>query len=134
MAIKPTKQQLEQARLRAASSGIPMNQSAKGLRNAGKAIITIAALSPAGRPIKAASVAAKVATKVAVKKAAVKKANKVVNKYIISEATNITKQAAREKEIIAKMHRDMPKAKAKAQKIMDKAVKKNPNLYKKPLG
>lgn len=58
-AIKPTKQQLAQAKLRAAASGIKMDQSAKGLRNAGKAIAAGAALLPAGRGVKAVATAAK---------------------------------------------------------------------------
>ncbi len=56
---KPTKAQLAEAKVRAAASGISMNQSAKGLRNASKAIVTGASLLPAGRAVKAVSVAAK---------------------------------------------------------------------------
>jgi hypothetical protein len=49
---KPTKAQLDYARARARASGIDMNQSAKGLRNASKAIIAAASLAPAGRVVK----------------------------------------------------------------------------------
>jgi hypothetical protein len=52
-APKPTAAQLSQAKARAAASGINMNQSAKGLRNAGKAIIAASAALPAGRAVKA---------------------------------------------------------------------------------
>jgi hypothetical protein len=59
-APKPTKAQLAEAKIRAAASGIAMNQSAKGLRNASKAIVAGAVnLIPAGR---AASVVGKFAT------------------------------------------------------------------------
>lgn len=51
---KPTKAQLDYARARARASGIDMNQSAKGLRNASKAIIAAASLAPAGRVVKGA--------------------------------------------------------------------------------
>ena len=56
MAPKPkaTKAQLDYARARARSSGITMDQSAKGLRNASKAIIAAASLAPAGRIVKGA--------------------------------------------------------------------------------
>jgi co-chaperonin GroES (HSP10) len=68
---KPTKQQLEQAKLRASSSGIKMDQSAKGLRNAGKVIAVGASLLPAGRGVKAAATVVKaVKTAQAVKKLA----------------------------------------------------------------
>lgn len=59
--IKPTKAQLAEAKIRAAASGIAMNQSAKGLRNASKAIIAAASMLPAGRAVKTAATAAKVA-------------------------------------------------------------------------
>jgi signal peptidase I len=51
---KPTKAQLDYARARARASGIDMNQSAKGLRNASKAIVAAASLTPAGRAVKGA--------------------------------------------------------------------------------
>jgi hypothetical protein len=47
--VKPTKAQLAEAKVRAAASGISMNQSAKGLRNASKAIVAGASMLPAGR-------------------------------------------------------------------------------------
>jgi len=49
---KPTKAQLDYARARARASGIDMNQSAKGSRNASKAIVAAASLAPAGRVVK----------------------------------------------------------------------------------
>lgn len=76
---KPTKQQLAQAKLRAASSGINMDQSAKGLRNAGKAIAVGASLLPAGRGAKAASMVAKRAALVAKNKKSAKNNMKIVN-------------------------------------------------------
>jgi hypothetical protein len=62
-APKPTKAQLAEAKVRAAASGIAMNQSAKGLRNASKAIVAGASMLPAGRAVKAAATVAKAATK-----------------------------------------------------------------------
>jgi hypothetical protein len=62
-APKPTKAQLAEAKVRAAASGIAMNQSAKGLRNASKAIVAGASMLPAGRAVKVAATAAKAATK-----------------------------------------------------------------------
>jgi hypothetical protein len=62
--IKPTKAQLAEAKVRASASGISMNQSAKGLRNASKAIIAGASLLPAGRAVKAATTTAKTISKV----------------------------------------------------------------------
>jgi len=59
--IKPTKAQLAEAKVRAAASGISMNQSAKGLRNASKAIVAGASMLPAGRAVKAATTASKIA-------------------------------------------------------------------------
>lgn len=58
-APKPTKAQLAEAKVRAAASGIAMNQSAKGLRNASKAIVAGASMLPAGRAVKVATTAAK---------------------------------------------------------------------------
>jgi hypothetical protein len=78
--IKPTKQQLAQAKLRAASSGINMDQSAKGLRNAGKAIAVGASLLPIGRGAKAASMVARRAALVAKNKKSAKNNMKIVNK------------------------------------------------------
>jgi len=78
-AIKPTKQQLAQAKLRAAASGIKMDQSAKGLRNAGKAIAVGASLLPIGRGAKAASMVAKRAALVAKNKKSAKNNMKIVN-------------------------------------------------------
>jgi hypothetical protein len=52
---KPTKAQLDYAKARARASGIDMNQSAKGLRNASKAIVAVASLVPAGRVAKVAA-------------------------------------------------------------------------------
>lgn len=60
-APKPTEAQLAEGRIRASASGISMNQSAKGLRNASKVIIAGASLLPAGRVVKAASTASKMA-------------------------------------------------------------------------
>jgi len=72
----------------------------------------------------------KIAVKVAGKKAVKKAIDKAAGKSIVSEAKGITKEAAREKQIIAKLDKAAPKAQAKAQKIIDKAIKKNPNLFK----
>jgi hypothetical protein len=58
-APKPTKAQLAEAKVRASASGISMNQSAQGLRNASKAIIAGASVIPAGRAVKAASTVAR---------------------------------------------------------------------------
>jgi hypothetical protein len=71
--IKPTKAQLAEAKVRASASGISMNQSAKGLRNASKAIIAGASLLPAGRAVKAASTASKMAKTAAAKTAQIAK-------------------------------------------------------------
>ena len=60
-APKPTKAQLAEGRARASASGIAMNQSAKGLRNASKVIIAGASMLPAGRAVKAVSTASKMA-------------------------------------------------------------------------
>jgi hypothetical protein len=60
-APKPTKAQLAEGKARASASGIAMNQSAKGLRNASKVIIAGASMLPAGRVVKAASTASKMA-------------------------------------------------------------------------
>jgi len=62
-APKPTKAQLAEAKVRAAASGIAMNQSAKGLRNASKAIVAGASMIPAGRAVKVTATAAKAAAK-----------------------------------------------------------------------
>jgi hypothetical protein len=90
--IKPTKQQLAQAKLRAASSGINMDQSAKGLRNAGKAIAVGASLLPAGRGVKAAATAAK-AVKVASQSAKRGKIMAAAEKK--AEASKITRTIAK---------------------------------------
>ena len=66
--VKPTKAQLAEAKIRAAASGISMNQSAKGLRNASKAIVAGASMLPAGRAVKAAATIAKSTAKSTVKK------------------------------------------------------------------
>jgi hypothetical protein len=66
--VKPTKAQRAEAKVRAAASGISMNQSAKGLRNASKAIIAGASMLPAGRAVKAAATIAKSTAKSTVKK------------------------------------------------------------------
>ena len=79
---KPTKQQLAQAKLRAAASGIKMDQSAKGLRNAGKAIAAGAALLPAGRGVKAAATAAKAVK--AAKAAKTAKSSRQAYDYVVS--------------------------------------------------
>jgi len=90
---KPTKQQLAQAKLRAASSGINMDQSAKGLRNAGKAIAVGASLLPIGRGVKVAATAAK-AVKVASESAKRAKLMGKVDKMIAKEkiVTTIAKK------------------------------------------
>ena len=75
--IKPTKTQLAEAKVRAAASGISMNQSAKGLRNAGKAIIAGASMLPAGRAVKAATTASRIAKTAATKNSARKNSNMV---------------------------------------------------------
>lgn len=62
--IKPTKAQLAEAKVRAAASGISMNQSAKGLRNASKAIVAGASMLPAGRAAKAAATTVKTISRV----------------------------------------------------------------------
>ena len=75
-APKPTKAQLAEAKVRAAASGIAMNQSAKGLRNASKAIVAGASMLPAGRAVKAAATAAKAAKTAKAASVAQKKAYK----------------------------------------------------------
>lgn len=72
--VKPTAQQLAQAKLRARSSGIPMDTSAKGLRNAGKAIMVGASFLPAGRAVKGAATVVKATS--TFKKASLAKATK----------------------------------------------------------
>ena len=62
--IKPTKAQLAEAKVRAAASGISMNQSAKGLRNASKAIVAGASMLPAGRAVKGVATTVKAISKV----------------------------------------------------------------------
>ena len=69
---------------------------------------------------------AKVVAKVAGKTAA-----KSGEKSIVKAAEIMTKRSAKEKKIIAKLDKEAPKAKAKAQKMIDKEIKKNPNLFKK---
>jgi len=55
-----------------------------------------------------------------VAKLATKAAGKLASKSVVQAATGMTKQAAREKEIIAQMHASMPKAIAKATKTLNK--------------
>jgi hypothetical protein len=75
--VKPTKAQRAEAKVRAAASGISMNQSAKGLRNASKAIIAGASMLPAGRAVKAATTASRIAKTAATKNSARKNSNMV---------------------------------------------------------
>jgi hypothetical protein len=70
-------------------------------------------------------IAAKVVSKLVGKAAA-----KSGTKSVVKAAEIMTKQSAKEKQIIAKLDKAHPKAQAKAQKIIDKAIKKNPNLFK----
>jgi len=109
---KPTKQQLEQAKLRAASSGIKMDQSAKGLRNAGKAIAVGASTLPAGRAVKAAGAVVK-GTKIARKAQAVKELKQ--NKKIVEEVARL--QEKTKAETIAKNS-------VKVRNAKDEAVRK----------
>ena len=129
---KPNKQQVAQAKARAGGNN-PVKVTNAGLKKLGGAAVIAASMTPAGRAVKAATSArgiVKAATKVVGKKAVGKALNKAAGKSIVSEAKNITKQSAKEKQIIAKLDKAHPKAQAKAQKIIDKAIKKNPNLFK----
>jgi hypothetical protein len=81
-APKPTKAQLAEAKVRAAASGIAMNQSAKGLRNASKAIVAGASMLPAGRAVKTAATAVKAASKVSSAARANTRALKAANKNV----------------------------------------------------
>jgi hypothetical protein len=129
---KPTKQQIAQAKARAGGNN-PVKVTNAGLKKLGGAALIAASMTPAGRAVKAATSTRgiiKVATKVAGKKVVGKALDKAAGKSVVSAAKSFTKEAAREKQIIAKLDKAHPKAQAKAQKIINKAVKKNPNLFK----
>jgi hypothetical protein len=105
--VKPTKQQLAQAKLRAAASGINMNQSAKGLRNAGKAIAVGASLLPIGRGVKAASIAVKAGKAVS---QSAKRAKIMSAAEKKSEAMKIAKTIAKKPESSVKVVKPQGKA------------------------
>ena len=76
-APKPTKQQVEQARLRA-KGGIPMDAKAKDLRGMNKAMLTVATMLPGGRAGKAIGVVA----------------GKAINRVVAKEASPAILKAA----------------------------------------
>lgn len=99
-APKPTKAQLAEAKVRAAASGIAMNQSAKGLRNASKAIVAGASMLPAGRAVKVAATAAKAATKAS---SAAKRTKTMADAAKKAEAIKIAKTVAKKPEASVKV-------------------------------
>jgi hypothetical protein len=72
----------------------------------------------------------KAATKPAIVKAAEKGYDKLEVRKVTKGATNITKEAAREKQIVAKMQAESVIAKKKALKIAEKYNKKQANKKK----
>jgi hypothetical protein len=102
-APKPTKAQLAEAKVRAAASGIAMNQSAKGLRNASKAIVAGASMLPAGRAVKAASMVSKAAS-------AAKRTKIMANAEKKAEAMKISKTVAKKPEPSVKVVKAQGKA------------------------
>lgn len=107
--IKPTKAQLAEAKVRAAASGISMNQSAKGLRNASKAIVAGASMLPAGRAVKAAATIAKSTAKSTVKKTLAEP----------SKASVKVKPAAKQKPNPPDMAKIADKYESRAQRTLD---------------
>jgi hypothetical protein len=111
-APKPTKAQLAEAKVRAAASGISMNQSAKGLRNASKAIVAGASMLPAGRAVKAASTAVK-ATSTYKKASLAKAAKKYDNALIKGTPKRLAAEAEKNKFKIEDSVKVKPAAKQK---------------------
>ena len=137
-AKKPTKAQMDEAKIRAAASGIKMNQSAKGLRNASKTILKGAAAATG-----AAGAAVTVARN-AIKKPAPTRAVGTMKKLSTTAKPKATAKAtAKPKpkasampkgEAAAKQYQKeiSPKGMASASAAQSKALdKKYPGLYKK---
>ena len=101
-AKKPTKAQMDEAKIRAAASGIKMNQSAKGLRNASKTILKGAAAATG-----AAGAAVTVARN-AIKKPAPTRAVGTMKKL---STTAKPKATAKAKPVSPKAKPPMPKSK-----------------------
>jgi len=137
-AKKPTKAQMDEAKIRAAASGIKMNQSAKGLRNASKTILKGAAAATG------AAGAAVAVARDAIKKPAPTRAVGTMKKLSTTAKPKATAKAtAKPKpkasampkgEAAAKQYQKeiSPKGMASAKAAQSKAIdKKYPGLYKK---